>query len=133
MWGAQQWKVPANCKRDATVARGGKASFRIHHPKDTQGNVVTAPEHAIRPKEGMSYAVSFWAKASAPVRTSFGFTAYESLKPSRDAPSPGAWPIDVGTAWKQYSFQVQEGLEFFAPRSRPFPFPSRRGRLTMAG
>jgi hypothetical protein len=61
--------------------------------------------------------VSFWAKASAPVRTSFGFTAYENIEPFRDAPSPGVWPMDVGTQWKRYSFEVHEELEFFAPRS----------------
>ncbi|MCY2954830.1 MAG: carbohydrate binding domain-containing protein [Planctomycetota bacterium] len=118
MWGDPQWKVAVNFTRDATVAHGGKTSFRIHHPKDTQGYIVTSPEHAIRPKEGMAYSVTFWAKASAPVRTSFGFTAYESIRPFRDAPSPGVWPIDVGTEWNRYSFEVHEGLEFFAPHSR---------------
>ncbi len=118
MWGDQQWKIPSHFTRDATQSHDGRASFRVHHPKQTQGYIVTAPEHAVRPKEGMLYAVSFWAKADAPVRTSFGFTAYESIQPFRDAPTPGVWPIEVDTGWKQYSFRVQEGLEFFASRSR---------------
>jgi hypothetical protein len=118
MWGAQQWKIPDHFTRDTSQSHEGKASLRIYHPRPSQGYIVTSPEHAIRPKEGMIYTVSFWAKADAPVRSGFGFTAYESVKPFRDAPTPGVWPIQVSTEWRPFSFKVQEGLEFFAPRSQ---------------
>ena len=112
MWGAQQWKISSHFTRDTAQAHAGKAGFRIHHPKGTRGYVVTAPEHAIQPKGKLVYAVSFWARADAPVHTRFGFTAYEDVQPFRDAPTPGVWPINVGTGWMQYTFPVQEGLDF---------------------
>ena len=32
MWGAEQYKTPANYARDATNPHSGQACFRIHHP-----------------------------------------------------------------------------------------------------
>jgi hypothetical protein len=118
MWGAQQSKIPDHFTRDTSQRHEGKASFRIYHPRQSQGYIVTAPERAIRPKEGVTYTVSFWARADAPVRTSFGLTAYESIQPFRDAPTPGFWPIQLTAEWQRFSFEVQEGLEFFAAHSR---------------
>jgi hypothetical protein len=54
MWGAQKYKIPANYTRDETAAHGGKASFRIYHPTNTSGYVVSAPERAIRPRTARS-------------------------------------------------------------------------------
>jgi hypothetical protein len=88
MWGAQSWKIPEHFTRDTSQWHGGKASFRIHHPQQSQGYIVTAPEHAIQPRTAMTYTVSFWAKADAPVHTTFGLTAYESIKPFRATSDP---------------------------------------------
>ncbi len=118
MWGAPKWKIPEHFTRDTTVSHQGKASLRIQHVKQSQGYIVSAPEHALRPKENMTYRITFWAKADAATQTSFGLTAYESINPYRDAPTAGVWPFQVGTEWKQYSFEVKEGMEFFARRSR---------------
>ena len=37
MWGAEEFKVPANYTRDTTQLHGGQACFRIHHPANTGG------------------------------------------------------------------------------------------------
>ena len=66
MWGAARYKTPANYTRDTTDPHGGKACFRIHHPAGTSGYVVSSPAGAIRPREGMMYTVSFWARADGP-------------------------------------------------------------------
>jgi len=118
MWGAQQYKVPANFTRDTTAPHGGKACFRIHHPADTAGYIVSAPDQAIRPQSRMRYEVTFWAKADRPGASQFGVTAYSTINPFTDAPAPGFYPLDVGTEWKQSSFAIDEGWDFNAERSR---------------
>ena len=118
MWGAQQYKNPAHFRRDTDVFRSGKASLRIHHPPDSAGYIVTSPSHAIRPKRGMTYCITFWAKADAPVRTSLLVQGYESVQPFADAPSPGRFSYEADTTWKQYTFTFREGFDFFATRSR---------------
>ncbi|MBM3502004.1 MAG: hypothetical protein FJX74_25405, partial [Armatimonadetes bacterium] len=95
MWGAQPYKVPENFTRDTTRPHGGAACFRIHHPADSAGYIVTAPEHAIRPEMGMRYEASFWARTDKPGPSQFYLTAYETINPFRDAPTPGRWAIDV--------------------------------------
>ena len=131
MWGAEKYKTAANYTPDATAPHGGRACFRIHHPQGTAGYIVSSPEHAIRPKRGREYTVSFWARADRPGSSTFAFTAYESIRPFADAPSPGRWPIQVGTAWRQYRFEVHEGWDFFADRSRFLMltfYPTRDGK-----
>lgn len=118
MWGADQWKIPANYTRDTQTAHGGTASFRIIHPAGTGGYVVTDPSHALRPERGRRYTVSFWARSDRNGHAAFGLTAYESLQPFRDAPSPGSATLDVGPDWKRYEFSYDEGWDFFADRSR---------------
>lgn len=118
MWGAQTYKVPANFTRDTTNPHSGAGCFRIFHPAGTAGYIVTAPEQAIRPKEGMMYTLSFWARSDKAGPAQFGVTAYESIQPFADAPSPGSWPITVGPEWKQFRFTITEGWDFFANRSR---------------
>jgi len=118
MWGAQKYKNPANYTRDETAAHRGKASFRIYHPGNTSGYVVSAPEHAIRPRAGKVYSVSFCARSDRNGSSTFGFTAYESVRPFVDAPSPGRWPIEVTGSWQRFQFEICEGWDFFADRSR---------------
>jgi hypothetical protein len=118
MWGAQQYKVPANFTRDTAAPHEGKACFRIHHPADTAGYVVSSPEYAIRPRTGMRYDVSFWARTSRPGASQFGITAYATINPFTDAPAPGFFPLDVGAEWKQFAFRADEGWDFDAERSR---------------
>lgn len=81
MWGAQKYKIAANYRRDEKAAHRGKASFRIYHPGNTSGYVVSAPEHAIRPRAGQVYTVSFYARSDRNGSSTFGFTAYESVRP----------------------------------------------------
>ena len=119
MWGAQQYKTPANYMRDTTNPHSGKACFRLHYPAKTAGYIVSSPDRAINPKPAMLYTVSFWARAEKPGKATFHWTAYRSIKPFVDAPSPGTFTFDAGHDWKEFSFIVREGLDLFADQS-PF-------------
>ncbi len=117
MWGAEQWKTPANYTRDTASPHRGQGCFRIHKPAGTRGYVVSSPARAVRPRRGTIIEVRFWARAAHAGSASFGLTAYESIAPFRDAPSPGFWPLPVTTEWREYQFAVREGLDFFAERA----------------
>ncbi len=119
MWGAQQYKVPANYTRDTAQHHGGQACFRIYHPAKTQGYVVTAPTRAIRPQRGMIYTVSFWARAEKPGKALLQWIAYRSIDPFMDAPAPGSLPYTADREWRLFTYWVREGLDFFADES-PF-------------
>jgi hypothetical protein len=119
MWGAEQYKTPANYTRDTTNAHSGQACFRIHHPAQTAGYIVSSPDQAVHPKPAMLYAVTFWARAEKPGNATFRWTAYRSIRPFVDAPSPGTFAFEAGREWKEFSFTVREGLDFFADQS-PF-------------
>lgn len=118
MWGAQAYKDPANYTRDTARPHSGQACFRIHHPTGTRGYIVSDPERALRPEPGRIYAVRFWARSDTPGESAFYFTAYETIRPYRDAPSPGRWTLATGTEWQEYRFEIREGLDFDANRSR---------------
>ena len=118
MWGAQKYKDPANFTRETANPHGGKACLRIHHPPNTAGYIVSSPDHAIPMKKGMCYTVTFWARAEKPGRAVFGFDAYEGFKPYVSAPAPGSFSVDVGREWKQCSFTVHEGWDFFASKTK---------------
>ncbi len=118
MWGANQWKVPANYTRDAGNAHAGQASFRIHHPADSRGYVVSSPDHPVTIEANTAYTLTFWAKASRNVQATVGFDAYQSLKPLAGFSTPATFNFDVGSEWKQYTFRIEEGLEFFATAGR---------------
>jgi hypothetical protein len=118
MWGAQKDKIPEHFARDTKEFHGGRASLRIYHPKDSRAYLVTDPQHAIRPLPGKTYRVKFWAKADRQRSARFGITAYRSIRPFVDAPSPGASSIAVGPGWQQYEFVFHEGLDFFAEESQ---------------
>ena len=118
MWGAEQFKVAANYTRDTANPHGGMACLRIHCPADTTGYLVTDPTRAMRPRPGISYKVTFWARADKQRKALFGITAYETIAPFKDAPGPGFFPIEVDATWRKFAFEVSEGFDFFANRSR---------------
>ncbi len=118
MWGAPKYKIAANYTRDTGQPHGGEACFRIHQPAGTEGYVVSSPDSAIRPKVGMVYSLTFWARADQPGDAVFGWTAYRSVRPFVDAPSPGAFPIRVDRQWREFRFALCEGWDFFAEDCR---------------
>ncbi len=118
MWGAEAYKNPANYSRDTTNPHGGQAGFRLHHPANTAGYVVSAPERAVQTQAGQRYEVSFWARTDKPGTSQFQWTAYTSVKPFADAPSPGSRALEVGADWREFRFSIDEGWDFFADRSR---------------
>lgn len=118
MWGAEAYKNPANYSRDTGNPHRGQACFRIHHPASTAGYIVSAPEHAIRPQADQRYEVSFWARTDTPGASQFLWTAYASINPFVDAPSPGSHALEVGSEWREFRFHIDEGWDFFADRGR---------------
>jgi len=118
MWGAQEYKTPANYTRDTAHPHSGQACFRIRHPANTSGYIVSSPDRAFNPKPAMSYTVSFWARAEKPGKAMFRWTAYRTVSPLVDAPSPGSFKLELGREWKEFSFTVREGLDLFADQSR---------------
>lgn len=118
MWGPAAYQNAANYNLDTTNPYNGKASFRIYHPAGSAGYIVSSPSHALQPKKGKIYTVTFFARTNKPGRSKFGFSAYQSLNPFKDAPSPGSFPIEVQSQWRQFTFEIKEGMDFFADRSR---------------
>ncbi len=118
MWGDDAWKIPGNYTLDAASPHSGKACLRIHHPAGTEGYIVSSPERSIRPRKGMMYTVTFWARADRAGTSYFAITAYSRIQPFIDAPSPGDFPIAVNERWKRFRFTIHEGWDFFADRSR---------------
>lgn len=116
MWGARRYKVPENYTRDTRNPAGGKACFRIHHPANTNGYVVSTPKRAIPARRGMAYTFSFNARTDRPGPSVFYLEGYESLKPYRDAPSPGRFPFKAERRWKRFTFEIHEGRDFRAGR-----------------
>lgn len=118
MWGANAYKVPANYTRDTTNPHSGQAAFRLYHPANIAGYIVSAPDKAIHTQPGMMLTVSFWARTDQSGPSTFLFTSYESLNPFTDAPSPGEYTINVGQEWQQFTFTVYEGWDYFADHSK---------------
>jgi len=118
MWGAQEFKVPANYTRDNDGPHGGKACFRIRHPANTHGYIVSSPNRAIQPAPGKIYTVSFWARSQKPGKALFRWTAYQSISPFVDSPSPGSLSCTVDSEWRQFTCSIREGLDFFAGQGR---------------
>ncbi|MGD0090968.1 MAG: hypothetical protein ABSE73_13705 [Planctomycetota bacterium] len=118
MWGAHKYKDPANFTRETNNPHSGQACLRIHHPAGTAGYIVSSPEHAIETHKGMRYTVTFWARAEKKGPAVFGFDSYEQLKPFTEAPSPGFFSFEPGNEWKSFTYEVHEGWDFFATRTR---------------
>jgi len=66
----------------------------------------------------MIYTLSFWARTDKPGTSVFYFESYSSIRPFINAPSPGQFLIDADRDWKQYKFEINEGWDFFAHKSR---------------
>lgn len=116
MWGPKD--NPAyNFSRDTENFHGGKAGLRIHHPAGSAGYLISSPANAVKPKKGKVYTLSFWARADKPGKSFSGFLAYEKINPYVDAPAP-TYTFEVSREWKQYSFEIKEGFDFSADRSR---------------
>ena len=94
MWGARRYKVPANYTRDTTNPHGGAACFRIHHPANTAGYVVTDPKHAVRTRQGMAYTVRVWARTDVPGPTSLstGCTSHFLASSAFSSRGSSFWP-----------------------------------------
>ena len=114
MWGAQRYKNPADFTQDEHLVHSGQACFRIHHPANTGGYVVSAPEASIRPQPGTMLTATFWARSDRSGEAMFGWTAYRQVKPFVDAPSPGLVPLAVDQQWRRFQFVLYEGWDFFA-------------------
>jgi len=119
MWGAEPFKAPTNYTRDVTQAHNGQACFLIHHPANTRGYIVSSPDRALHPKPARIYTVSFWARTDRPGKAMFQWTAYRTINPFADAKSPGSFPFQADNGWKEFTFSIREGLDFFATQS-PF-------------
>ena len=118
MWGASRYKDPANFTRDTANPHGGTACFRIHHPANTAGYIVSSPRHAVQPKRGMMYTVAFWARREPAGPAVFGIDAYESIRPYREAPTPGFVSLDATGEWTRFELVYHEGWDFHAHKTR---------------
>lgn len=119
MWGAEQSKDPQNYTRDKFTFHSGAASLRIHHPANSSGYIVTSVrENALPTKKGVTYEISFWAKADKPGMALFQVQGFGSIEPLADYSSPLTRNIQVGTEWQKFTFQVAESLDFFADAAR---------------
>lgn len=118
MWGDEKYKVPANFSRDTGRPHGGQASLRIHHPAGSRGYIVSAPQTPVRTRPGMTYTVTFWARGDRPGQALFQWTAYRSIAPFAEAPSPRAAPLTVDGQWREFRFAIDEGWDFFADEAR---------------
>jgi len=118
MWGAEAFKIPAHYPRDTANPHTGQGCFRLDHPAATRGYVVSSPEQAIRSQPGGVYTVRFWARSDRDGRAQFQWTAYQSLSPYRDAPSPGAMSLAVGPEWRPFEQTISEGWDFVASQAQ---------------
>ncbi len=66
----------------------------------------------------MIYTLSFWARAEQPGTAQFRWTAYRTMSPFVDAPSPGSLSCKVGRDWQPFTCSIREGLDFFTDQSR---------------
>ncbi|MBI4977078.1 MAG: carbohydrate binding domain-containing protein [Spirochaetes bacterium] len=113
MWGPDQFKKAENYTADTAHAHSGKASFRIHHPANTRGYIITSPfDNALKPEKGQAYTISFWVKADKPGDARFWTGAYLSTNPLKDGRSLGSYTIPVTAEWKQITYTFTEGLDF---------------------
>ena len=117
-WGNQQHNTAADFVCDTNNAHGGRVCFRIHHPANSAGYIVSSPQRAIHPQHAMTYAVTFWARADKPGESEFKWVAYRTINPFEDWTAPGAFAFNADNKWKEYTFSLREGLDFFADQSQ---------------
>ncbi len=122
MWGPEEFKKPENFTRDTNEPHGGKACFRLFHPANTRGYIISSPfDNVIKWKPNTSYTFSFWGKTDKPGKTSsVSFSTFTSLSPFTSGPSWGDFPLELDKNWKQFSFTFTEGTDFTADSSPYF-------------
>jgi hypothetical protein len=114
------WKVwggtskPGNFARETENPHGGKACFRMHHPRNTSAFAVSSPKHPIKTQPGTAYVVSFWARTDRPGPSVLYFEGFSQIKPYKEVTSPGRFPIAAEKTWKRFTARIDEGLDFKA-------------------
>jgi hypothetical protein len=88
MWGAEKFKVPAHFTRDATQPHNGQR-MRMSRAK------AQRTQRRYLSKTLCALCVLARNNADKPGRSLFGVTAYESIRPFVDAPSPGFFPTSL--------------------------------------
>jgi hypothetical protein len=115
MWGSDQFKIPANYTTVTDNPHSGNHCFRIYHPANSSGYVVTDPRtNAVHPKKGMAYTFSFWARSDTDTPANFEIHSYKSVDPFIDGDTLREGSIAVGKDWKQFTYTFTEGRDFFA-------------------
>lgn len=119
MWGNTTGQTASDYSRDTTVMHSGSGSYKIHHPANTSGYTVSSKTYAIQTHSGKGYTLTFWARTDNPGTAMFYWDCYSQISPTMiDAPSAGRLPFTVDGTWRQYSFTVNEGTDFFANSTR---------------
>jgi len=119
-WGDSSGQTNADYTRDTTNPHSGEGCYRIHHPANTRGYTVSEyhDDYPIETQEGKAYTITFWARADVPTTSLFYWDCYTSIQPFVDATSAGRLPYEVTTEWREYSFTVDEGRDFYADEVR---------------
>ncbi len=120
MWGRQVDKIPRNYTIDVGHAHSGRAAFRYVLPENSQGYPVLHPQHAVRPRRGYQYTLSFWIRSDRKTKVMFGVSLYQTIRPNyRPAPSPALRSVEVGPKWQRLEVTFREGLHFFVRGDSP--------------
>lgn len=121
IWGPAAGKIPANFTRDPTAPHSGQACLRIRRPGPVAnqwfGLPVTNPEFLL-PQPGRRYTISFWARSPEPATASLGIFSYRRLNPAVDGPNLGIRRFATDPTWRQFSYTVTAGRDFFASHAR---------------
>ncbi|HBE02834.1 MAG TPA: hypothetical protein DC049_10230 [Spirochaetia bacterium] len=119
MWGGTQFKIPENYTRDQNNAKTGKYAFRIYHPENTAGYIITDPrKYPINPKSGGIYTVRFWARGDQPGTSAIWIASYKSIDPMVASRTIKSMSFDTEEDWKEYEYIIKEGIDFSAEESR---------------
>jgi hypothetical protein len=119
IWGSPGADIKENFLLDSRDPKEGKYSWRVRHPKGTHAFPVSDPKRPIETKKGTTYLISFWARtANTREPGVFYLEAFKRLRPYEDVSSPLRRPIEPSIQWRHYSFQVEEGRDFFAEETR---------------
>lgn len=116
LWGEAKHKDPANHTVVADRPHAGAGCLRLAQPQGTAGYINMDPAHAIRPRTGMAYEISFWVRGDTPdesVLVVEGYASAERLDGWRDvAHRTFHTPVE----WTRVSFTLHEGWDFFVGR-----------------
>jgi len=110
MWGAQEDKAPERFAADPENPHTGKYSLRNEHPANTHAYIVSDPDKPIETKRGKAYLVSFWSRTANMDEP--GVVYWETHRGA----SPGQWPIHPSKNWTHHTYEIHEGVDFFADK-----------------